>query len=566
MMNVGSFVEKGRSYKLLAFFILGWVLLNVLQAAFTGIYPDEAYYWVYSRHLQWGYFDHPPMVAAMVKFGELFHHGYLFTRLGTVLFSAGTIVFLFKALPEEIKEIKIFIIAFLSVVIFHVYGFIATPDAALFFFTAAYFYAYKLYLQKQSFRTVIFLSLCIVGMLYSKYHGILPVFFTFLSNPRLILKPSAWIIVFLVLLLLSPHIYWQYQHDWPTIKYHLSERVASSYRISKTTNYIFSQFLVWCPVTALPAFYYILKIRRQGLYVKAHQFNLWGVLLFFLLSSINSSIEPHWTLVAGASFLVLLQIVLVKISPGFQKTFSRLALVSIVLVMVGRILFVLPQSPLAKVSNLKHIFFAKERADSIYKHAKGIPVIFNDGYGAPALYQYYHPDVSTSSYNTINYRRNHYSISDDEPMLNNKKVYYGTVIKIDSADIFVNNKIAPTYLHLIDSFKAVNSLRADWPDAVRKARAGDEREINLSLENKLSQRLVTKYTYLEYVFYKTRKERILSEKKLIPFESFAAGEKKNLQLTLQFPKEQGKYYLVFSILSIPFDGTLGSEFYHIKVE
>jgi hypothetical protein len=53
---------------------------------------------------------------------------------------------------------------------------------------------------------------------------------------------------------------------------------------------------------------------------------------------------------------------------------------------------------------------------------------------------------------------------------------------------------------------------------------------------------------------------------LIPFERFAAGEKKNLQLTLQFPKEPGKYYLVFSILSLPFDGTLGSEFYHIKVE
>ena len=91
-MNV-PFIERQNNYKLLGIFILGWVLVNLLQATFTGLYPDEAYYWVYSRHLQWGYFDHPPMVALMVKFGELFHHGYLFTRLGTVLLSAGALLF-----------------------------------------------------------------------------------------------------------------------------------------------------------------------------------------------------------------------------------------------------------------------------------------------------------------------------------------------------------------------------------------------------------------------------------------------------------------------------------------
>jgi hypothetical protein len=564
-MNV-PLIERQNNYKLLGIFILGWVLVNLLQATFTGLYPDEAYYWVYSRHLQWGYFDHPPMVALMVKFGELFHHGYLFTRLGTVLLSSGALFFLFKALPEDIADIKTFIIAFLSVIIFHVYGFVATPDAALFFFTAVYFYAYRLYLERQNAAHIIFLALSIVGMLYSKYHGVLPVFFTFLSNPRLIFKPSAWIVVVLVALSFAPHLFWQYQNDWPTIRYHLSERVASRYRLSKTTDYLFSQLLVWGPLTAIPVFYHFFKIKNQGLYIRAHQFTFWGVLLFFLLSSINSSIEPHWTLVAGVSFLVLLQLVLVKITPGFRKLFSKLALVNIVFICIGRVLFVLPQSPLAKVSNLKPLFFAKERADSIYKHAKGLPVIFNDGYGAPALYQYYHPDVSTSSYNTINYRRNHYSISNDEPSLNNKRVYYGSVVKIDSADVVVPNSNILTYLHSIDSFKAVNSLKMEWSDAVKQAKTGEQIEIDLTLENKLSQILVTKGAEFFYVFYKTRKERIVSEKMPMPFEQFGAGEKKSLRVKLQVPKEPGKYYLVFSILSPPFDGTLGSEFYHIKVE
>jgi hypothetical protein len=63
--------DQKNSFRLLAGFICCWVLLNSLQALFTGIYPDEAYYWVYSLNLQWGYFDHPPVVALGIKIGEL---------------------------------------------------------------------------------------------------------------------------------------------------------------------------------------------------------------------------------------------------------------------------------------------------------------------------------------------------------------------------------------------------------------------------------------------------------------------------------------------------------------
>ena len=77
--------------KPLMFFILAWIVLNLLQAGLTKLDGDEAYYWMYSRQLAWGYFDHPPMVALSVKLGELFAHGSLFTRLGTVLFSAGSL-------------------------------------------------------------------------------------------------------------------------------------------------------------------------------------------------------------------------------------------------------------------------------------------------------------------------------------------------------------------------------------------------------------------------------------------------------------------------------------------
>ncbi|EHH68621.1 glycosyltransferase family 39 protein [Gluconobacter morbifer] len=57
---------------------LFWALLLVLMvlrlfmAAFLPLMPDEAYYWVWSRHLQGGYLDHPFMVALWIRIGTWF--------------------------------------------------------------------------------------------------------------------------------------------------------------------------------------------------------------------------------------------------------------------------------------------------------------------------------------------------------------------------------------------------------------------------------------------------------------------------------------------------------------
>src|SRR6476469_5612108 len=126
-------ITSQKNQRQLILFLLVWLVLNCIQAVATGIDGDEAYYWTYSQHLQWGYFDHPPMVALSIKLGELFGHGYFFTRLGTIVFSTATIYFGFKALPERLQNAKWYVLIFASVLIFHVYSFVTTPDAPLLF-------------------------------------------------------------------------------------------------------------------------------------------------------------------------------------------------------------------------------------------------------------------------------------------------------------------------------------------------------------------------------------------------------------------------------------------------
>jgi len=42
-------------------------IIRLVFAALIPIFPDEAYYWDWSRHLAAGYFDHPPMIALLIR-------------------------------------------------------------------------------------------------------------------------------------------------------------------------------------------------------------------------------------------------------------------------------------------------------------------------------------------------------------------------------------------------------------------------------------------------------------------------------------------------------------------
>src|ERR1700733_7217747 len=51
--------------------IVALLLLRLVRAAYTPLTFDEAYYWTWSKHLAFGYYDHPPMVAFVIRLGTL---------------------------------------------------------------------------------------------------------------------------------------------------------------------------------------------------------------------------------------------------------------------------------------------------------------------------------------------------------------------------------------------------------------------------------------------------------------------------------------------------------------
>ena len=88
-------------------FALAWFLINLVQSYFTEILEDEAYYWVYSNFMAWGYFDHPPMIALLIKLGSALIPGELGVRLFPSLLGAGTILVMYELIPKGYRDLRI---------------------------------------------------------------------------------------------------------------------------------------------------------------------------------------------------------------------------------------------------------------------------------------------------------------------------------------------------------------------------------------------------------------------------------------------------------------------------
>src|SRR6187549_1753149 len=130
-------------------FYCSWIILGLIQSRYTELLDDEAYYWVYSKFLDWGYFDHPPMVALLIKMGYSIFHNELGVRLFFLLLNVLSL-FLIERLLERKGSFLFYAIA-LSLAVLQLTCFVSVPDTPLIFFTALFFVAYRKFLQQTSF-------------------------------------------------------------------------------------------------------------------------------------------------------------------------------------------------------------------------------------------------------------------------------------------------------------------------------------------------------------------------------------------------------------------------------
>ena len=395
-----------------------WFIVNLLQGIFTEIQEDEAYYALYGEHLAWGYFDHPPMVGLMTFLSSIFFSGTLGVRFFTIIASCLSLWVMWliangrpfdpstnsgtsglrnlndiKAKVVEpvetptSKNIVLFFTLACSIVMFNIYGFVTTPDVGLILFSALFLLVYQRYLAERTWPRALLMGVLMACMVYSKYHAFLLLGLIVLSNLKLLKDGKFWTACHVALVLLIPHILWQVNADFPSFKYHLSQR-SEPFRWSYLLEYLPNQLLIFNPLTFGAVVYVLIPpalLKRgtpAGVFERGLKFILIGFFFFFWLMAFRGHVEPHWTIVCSIPVVVLLYR-RALVDNKLMRFIKRFILPSLLLVLAFRILLL---TPLAD----RFGYHGKEKHYKAIEQVAGDnPVVFQGSFQQPALYHYF---------------------------------------------------------------------------------------------------------------------------------------------------------------------------------
>ncbi|WP_036158770.1 ArnT family glycosyltransferase [Maribacter forsetii] len=404
------------------FFLAAIFILNLIQSSFTQLIFDEAYYWYYSQNMAWGYFDHPPMVAVLVKISSFFFNGELGVRFMSCVLSAINIILLWLLIdnPKKNDYIKHFFVLVFSMTLLNAYGFFTLPDTPLLFFTSCFLLTYKHFIKKPTAGLAILLGIFMAALMYSKYHAVLVIFFVLLSNLKLTTNKYAWLAVIIALCCYAPHFYWLYENDFVSIKYHLYERPNGAYRFEKYTLGFFVNLVAIFGLTFPFIYKALFKTKGNDLFNKALIYLTYGVLIFFFVSSFNRRVQTQWIIIVCIPLVIITFNYMLQNKQALTWIY-RLGLINTVLIIYLRM-------GLAYQPLLFNFYYEshgnKEWAKAIEEEVGDIPVVFENSYRNAPMYSFYTDATPTFSLNNFMYRKNQYSIDDSEEQVRGKGVAY----------------------------------------------------------------------------------------------------------------------------------------------
>ena len=334
-------MNKLKQHKFLlpiAIFLL--CILNIVQGSTTELLPDEAYYWVYSQYMSWGFFDHPPFVAVWVTISDFLFTDELSVRFFSSISFSLLIYLVWITIDHTLKKkfTWLFIVLVFSTALLNVYGFITTPDTPLLFFFALFLWSYKEYLTKTNTVSYLLLSIAITGMMYSKYQGILIVLCIFLSNWKLAKDYKIWLVCLGALVLYIPHIHWQYINDFPSVRYHLYERASvASYKFEYTLMHFVNAIAIlgFTFIVMYKAFFK--GIRSNDLFHKGLNYIVSGFFIFFLVASFRGHVQAQWIAPIMLPLILITFNYLVENNTQL-KLFNYLAIANISIILFVRIM------------------------------------------------------------------------------------------------------------------------------------------------------------------------------------------------------------------------------------
>lgn len=317
-----------------------WLILivsciKILTASLIELGNDEVYYWTYALQPDWNHFDHPPMVGWLIRLTtfNLNWVSALSLRLGSIIGSALATWWIFrtgKLIASERAGWYAAVIYQCSVYTGIISGLFILPDSPQMpFWTLALYLMAYLYVKDKEHRTGIWVLLgLVIGLAtLSKVHGVF-LWAGFglcllVTRPKWLLNYRLYLSVFITVICLVPIVYWNFQNNFITYRYHSARVTHSQIEWDMLGREIAGEGLYQNPVIFFFLILALIALLRHKIHFRMKQTGTWllcmslpMIVVFWGVSLFNPTL-PHWS---GPAYIPLFLLGAVYLDKRSVKT------------------------------------------------------------------------------------------------------------------------------------------------------------------------------------------------------------------------------------------------------
>jgi 4-amino-4-deoxy-L-arabinose transferase-like glycosyltransferase len=300
--------NEGRLVRNTVLTIVALVVLRLVAAAFTPLTFDEAYYWMWSKHLAFGYYDHPPMVAFVIRLGTMIAGDTeLGVRLASILLALPMSFAVFRAAAILFGGDRVAATAtiLLNVTLMTAVGtLIVTPDAPL--LVASSFVLFSLAKVLETGRGGWWLAVgaAVGAALLSKYTALFfgpAILIWLVSVPKLrgwLRSPWPYLGGLVALALFTPDILWNADHHWVSFIKQMGRARIEDFRPAFIAELIPTQIAFATPLVFILGAMglHALAWRNAGSVAARMLINsmFWTIVAYFVWHSLHARVEANW--------------------------------------------------------------------------------------------------------------------------------------------------------------------------------------------------------------------------------------------------------------------------------
>lgn len=330
--------ERASAQKI--FLLVGMIILvRAIMSAMLPLSFDEAYYWRWSQHLAAGYWDHPPLIAFVIRLGTLFFGDSEFgVRFIPLLLSVAATWAVWCAAAITLKNDYAGAVAALLYNLTLMVGteaLVATPDAPS--MTASAFFLVALAKVADTHKGYWWLIAGAAGgfALLSKYTtlflGIGVFVWLICAKDQRYWLRSFWpyLGATIALVMFSPVLMWNAEHEWISF-----ERQFSRISQGELTLRFLGEFLGAQIVLATPFIFTLSVIGCWGIAASKELRNSHAVLfialvipaiLYFSWHSLFSRVQGNWPSFLYPMFVICAAVAMRWVLPGWRGKVLRTA-------------------------------------------------------------------------------------------------------------------------------------------------------------------------------------------------------------------------------------------------